>query len=88
MRRKVLYGAAFDLVRTESDCDLTLPSTIAEQIDAITAYEIKSSNKAATKADFSGYFFDLTTAELLVAQSLGDRYRFASSTHSPANGSR
>ena len=33
--------------------------------------------KSATKADFGGYFFDLTTAELLVAQSLGDRYRFA-----------
>jgi hypothetical protein len=25
---------------------------------------------------FSGYFFGLTTAELLVAQNLGDRYRF------------
>jgi hypothetical protein len=77
MRRKVLYGAAFDVVRIESDVDLTVPSTIAAHIDAITVYEIKSSNKAATKADFGGYFFDLTTAELLVAQSLGDRYRFA-----------
>jgi hypothetical protein len=34
-------------------------------------------NKTATKADFGGCFFDLTTAELLVAQSLGNRYRFA-----------
>jgi len=31
----------------------------------------------AQKPDFGGYFFDLTTAELLVAQSLGKRYRFA-----------
>jgi len=77
MRRKVLYGAAFDVVRIENDVDLTAPSTVAAHIDAITAYEIKSSNKEATKADFGGYFFDLTTAELLVAQSLGDRYRFA-----------
>jgi hypothetical protein len=39
--------------------------------------KIKSTSKPDTKSGFSGYFFDLTTAELLVAQSLGDRYRFA-----------
>ena len=77
MRRKVLYGAAFDVVRSENTVDLTDASAIAVNINSITAYEIKSSNKIATKADFGGYFFDLTTAELLVAQSLGDRYRFA-----------
>lgn len=77
MRRKVLYGAAFDVVRIAHAVDLTDPSSIAANIDAITAYEIKSTNKTATKTDFGGYFFDLTTAELLVAQSLGDRYRFA-----------
>jgi hypothetical protein len=77
MRQKVLYGAAFDVVRLEREVDLTNPTAISAHIDSITAYEIKSSNKAATKVDFGGYFFDLTTAELLVAQSLGDRYRFA-----------
>jgi hypothetical protein len=77
MRRKVLYGAAFDLVRLQQNVNLTSADAIAKQIDAITAYEIKSTNKVKTKADFSGYFFDLTTAKLLVAQSLGDRYRFA-----------
>jgi hypothetical protein len=29
------------------------------------------------KKDFSGYFFDLTTAELLVAQSLKNYFKFA-----------
>jgi len=77
MRRKVLYGAAFDVVRLESQVDLTDAKAIASHLERITAYEIKSTNKVATKADFGGYFFDLTTAELLVAQSLGDRYRFA-----------
>ena len=28
-------------------------------------------------ADFRRYFFSLSTAELLVAQNLGERYRFA-----------
>ena len=77
MRQKVLYGAAFDLVRLRKSVNLASADSIAEQIDAITAYEIKSTGKERTKVDFSGYFFDLTTAELLVAQSLGDRYRFA-----------
>jgi hypothetical protein len=77
MCRKVLYGAAFDVLRLEEQINLTDPSAIAANLSSITAYEIKSTNKAKTKADFGGYFFDLTTAELLVAQSLGARYRFA-----------
>ena len=77
MDRKVLYGAAFDVVRLAAAVDLTDAGAICANIAAIAAYEIKSTNKPRTKADFGNYFFDLTTAELLVAQSLGDRYRFA-----------
>jgi hypothetical protein len=77
MDRKVLYGAAFDLIRLERPVNLTKPDSIHANLSAIRAYEIKSTNKPSTKADFGGYFFDLTTAELLVAQSLGERYRFA-----------
>lgn len=77
MKRQVLYGAAFDLVRTDGPVDLSDPAQIATHLDRITVYEIKSTNKPATRADFGGYFFDLTTAELLVGQSLGARYRFA-----------
>lgn len=77
MKRQVIYGAAFDVIRLSRPIALTEPAEIAENLDAITVYEIKSTNKLRTRADFGGYFFDLTTAELLVAQSLGDRYRFA-----------
>ena len=77
MRRKVLYGAAFDVVRTHAPVDLSDPAAIASALDALTVYEIKSTNKTRTREDLSGYFFDLTTAELLVAQSLGGHYKFA-----------
>ena len=77
MKRQVLYGAAFDLVRVSGEVDLSDAAAIAARLDQITVYEIKSTNKPSTRADFGGYFFDLTTAELLVGQSLGARYRFA-----------
>jgi hypothetical protein len=77
MSGKVLYGAAFDVVRLSRPVDLSDPALIGAAVDAITVFEIKSTNKSSVREDFGGYFFDLTTAELLVAQSLGDHYRFA-----------
>jgi hypothetical protein len=77
MAGKILYGAAFDVVRVARPVDLASPAAIHANLDAITVFEIKSTNKASVKQDFRGYFFDLTTAELLVAQSLGAQYRFA-----------
>ncbi len=38
--------------------------------------EIKSTNKRIRRENFQGYFFGLTTAELLVAQNLKNNYRF------------
>ena len=76
MAGKIVYGAAFAVVRVARNLDLSDPASIYENIDAITLFEIKSTNKAAVQVDFRGYFFDLTTAELLVAQSLGSQYRF------------
>ena len=49
---------------------------IAATLRTILLYEVKSTNRELPK-DFAGYFFSLSTAELLVAQSLGRRYRFA-----------
>lgn len=77
MAGKVLYGAAFDVVRCSRPVDLSDPVAITAALDQVTVFEIKSTNKASVRDDFGGYFFDLTTAELLVAQSLGDQYRFA-----------
>lgn len=77
MAGKILYGAAFDLVRTDVEVDLSDPASIFAAISSITVFEVKSTNKPSVREDFGGYFFDLTTAELLVAQSLGTQYRFA-----------
>lgn len=77
MAGKVLYGAAFDIVQLGRPVDLSDPQDIANKLGALTVCEVKSTSKPSVKADFRGYFFDLTTAELLVAQSLGSQYRFA-----------
>lgn len=76
MKRKVLYGAAYDAVRLEAAIDLTDPQSIADNVSAITLCEIKSTSREAVGADLNGYFFNITAAELLTAQSLGKRYRF------------
>ena len=76
MHRKLLYGAAFDVLRLSKPVDLTSPEAIAADIDAIMVHEIKSTNRAMMKADLKGYFFNITAAELLVAQSLGPQFRF------------
>ena len=45
MRRKVLYGAAFDIVRTAAPIDFSDPADIVANMDALTIYEIKSTNR-------------------------------------------
>ncbi len=77
MEGMVLYGAAYDVVRLSRPVDLTDPQAVLANIDAITVCEIKSTNRVSMGEDWKGYFFDLTTAELLVAQTLGHRYCFA-----------
>jgi hypothetical protein len=76
MHRKVLYGAAFDLVKLDADIDLSDPEAIAANIDAIQVIEVKSTNQERIGDDLKGYFFDLTNAELLVAQKLGEQFKF------------
>lgn len=51
-------------------------SSVEENLAHIVLYEVKSTNQAKYGADFAGYFFSLSTAELLVAQSLGNQFRF------------
>lgn len=77
MQKKVLYGAAFDIVQTSETVNLLDPLDIAAKLDSITLFEIKSTNRAEIGPDFRQYFFALSTAELLVAQSLGEQFRFA-----------
>ena len=75
----VVYGRAFDLVELE-DQGLTLsdPGALAKAIDehALALVEVKSTS-ANRDEHFRGHFFSMSTAELLVAQSLGPLFKFA-----------
>ena len=71
----VIYGKAFDVVKLSALVDLENAGDIGHNLDKITLCEIKSSNRKLP-ADFKGYFFALTAAELLVAQSLKNRFKF------------
>jgi hypothetical protein len=72
---KVVYGKAFDIVRLCADVNLDDLADIERNLDRITVFEIKSSRKKLG-SDFAGYFFALTAAEVLVAQSLKKRFQF------------
>jgi hypothetical protein len=72
----VVYGKAFDAVRLSRQVDLSSLVDVRANLEAITVYEIKSTNRKLPPT-FKGYFFALTGAEMLVAQSLKHRFRFA-----------
>jgi hypothetical protein len=73
----IIYGKAFDVVRVSQPCNLDDPDDITRHLDDIVIYEVKSTNKPSVQPDFRRYFFSLSTAELLVAQNLGARFKFA-----------
>lgn len=77
MRRKAIHGAAFDVVRLRRAVDLSDAAEISANMDAVELFEVKSTNRSGIGPDFRGYFFALTTAELLVSQSLGKQFGFA-----------
>ena len=76
---KVVYGRAFDVIRISGKeaggLVLDSEADFLKHIERITLYEVKSTRRDLDE-HFDGYFFGLTTAELLVAQTLGDQYRF------------
>lgn len=74
-RNLVVYGKAFDVVKLTHGLNLDDASEVAQNLDKIILCEVKSSNRELPQ-DFKGYFFALTTAELLVAQNLKHRYKF------------
>jgi hypothetical protein len=79
-RNKVVYGQAFDLVRVDpgADVDFDDLDALAHAVkqDRVILIEVKATKKTRG-AHFREHFFSISTAELLVAQSLGDLYRFA-----------
>jgi hypothetical protein len=77
-KNKVLYGKAFDVVKVSGgkSINLEILSEVEENLKHIIVCEIKSTNKKEIGKDFKRYFFGLTTAELLVAQSLRNQFQF------------
>lgn len=74
-RGKVVYGKAFEVVKVSSAIDLASLEQVETHLDQIKVFEVKSTRKKL-KPDFSGYFFALTAAEVLVAQSLKKQFGF------------
>lgn len=72
---KVVYGKAFDIVRVTGSVNLDDLAEVEANLHLITIFEIKSTKKKLA-SDFSSYFFALTAAELLVAQSLKTQFKF------------
>ena len=74
-RGKVVYGKAFDVVKLSGSVDLDDLAQVEKHLEQVTVFEIQSSRKKL-RSDFSGYFFALTAAEVLVAQSLKKQFGF------------
>jgi hypothetical protein len=73
---KVIYGRAFDIVKLSGPVRLDDLPDVEKNLNRITIFEIKSTRKVL-KSDFSAFFFSLTGAEVLVAQSLKKQFKFA-----------
>ena len=72
---KVIYGKAFDIVRVTGAIDLNDLASVEANLLRVTIFEIKSTKKNL-RADFAKFFFALTGAEVLVAQSLKQQFKF------------
>lgn len=74
-RDMIVYGKAFDVVRLSEPVNLDSLEEVESNLSKVLLCEIKSTKKNVA-ADFRGYFFGLTAAEVLVAQSLKAQFRF------------
>jgi hypothetical protein len=74
-RDMIVYGKAFDVVRLSEPVNLDSLEDVEAKLSKVSVCEIKSTKKEVA-ADFRGYFFGLTAAEVLVAQSLKAQFSF------------
>lgn len=72
-----LYGKAFDIVKSKNNINYDSIDDIRNNFDSIIIYEIKSTAKRTVKENFKGHFFSISTAELLTAQNIKGKYKFA-----------
>lgn len=75
-KNKVVYGKAFDIVKLSGPVMLEDLANLEENLHKVTIFEIKSTKKNL-RPDFGSFFFALTGAEVLVAQSLKKQFKFA-----------
>jgi hypothetical protein len=75
---KVVYGKAFDALKVlgSAQIDFGNLDSVERNLSRIVLYEVKSTNRKGLQSSFEGYFFSLSTAELLVAQSLAEHFKF------------
>ena len=73
---KVVYGRAFDIVKLSRSVNLSHLEDVESNIESLIVMEVKSTKKKL-RPDFGGFFFGLSGAEVLVAQSLRKQFRFA-----------
>jgi len=71
----IVYGKAFDVLRLTQSVNLDSLEDVEAGLSHIVICEIKST-KQNLPEDFRGYFFGLTAAEVLVAQSLKNQFKF------------
>jgi hypothetical protein len=71
-----IYAKAFDIIKISDPTKPIDEIDAARDFEDIFIYEIKSTNRPL-KESWSSYFFSLSTAELLIAQSLQQQFRFA-----------
>ena len=73
---KTVYGRAFDLVKCKKKVNFMNQSKLELKLGSVVVYEVKSTKRKDLSKSFEPYFFDLTTSEFLVAQSLGEQFKF------------
>jgi hypothetical protein len=75
VRGYAIFARAFDILKVTKPGLNPRDIVIKSDFDSIRIYEVKSTNRNMGP-DWKGYFFSLSTAELLIGQSLKDKFRF------------
>jgi hypothetical protein len=71
-----IKASSFDAIQVpeEVKVDFSLRDSVAASLSVLKFIEIKTSSKVTVDADFNGFYFSISEAELLAAEALGDQY--------------
>jgi len=74
---KPLYGKTYDLLKSKKNSVYDDETVFdSSSIDDLIFYELKSTSNKRVGKEFEKHFFGLSAAEVLLSQTLGDKYRF------------